>query len=313
MKLNELFNFHNAKSGAFEDHETGEIPFVTNGFRDNGIIGFVKPNKNDRVFNFEGLCISAFCETTVQKPPFLARGNGGSGLTVLEPKSRLTFNQLTQIAGEINLRHSWRFSYGRMAITDRLVDLTIGLESQIKLKKKISDLLPKPSKRVVITKTPEFKEFNVTQLFELGRGDFHALDRLEEGKYPTVSRVAEDNGIVGYFKKPADALIYPKGTITVATTTGDAFVQLDDFICTDNIVILKPKVELTQEDLFFIASMITREKWRVSYGRQCYKTIFAKTNINLPVTPEGNLDKDYIKEVVSKAYHFNDVQVYLRN
>jgi len=59
--------------------------------------------------------------------------------------------------------------------------------------------------------------------------------------------------------------------------------------------------------------MITREKWRVSYGRQCYKTIFAKTNINLPVTPEGNLDKDYIKEVVSKAYHFNDVQVYLRN
>jgi hypothetical protein len=88
--IDDLFIPHTAKSVGFERYAPGDVVYVTNGFRDNGVLGFVKPKAGDRVFKFRGLAVSAFCEATVQIPPFIARGNGGSGLLVLEPKQTLT-------------------------------------------------------------------------------------------------------------------------------------------------------------------------------------------------------------------------------
>lgn len=312
MKLDDLFFFHNAKSKGFEDYHDGEVAFVTNGFRNNGIVGYVTPKKTDRVFDFEGVCLSAFCEATVQKPPFLPRGNGGSGLLVLQAKEKMTSEQLLQIASYINKVHRWKFSYGRMVNKERVKNFDIVVYEKIVLKKTLKELLPKPTKKKYNYEGHKFSTFNITELFELERGDFHALDRLSSGKYPTVSRVAYDNGIVGFYDKPKNARIYPCGTITVATTTGDAFVQLDDFIATDNVVILIPKIKFTLEELFFIAAMINREKWRVSYGRQCYKTTFAKTNICLPIQENRVLDSKHMQKVVSDSYNFNMIKSYIK-
>lgn len=311
MKLNEFFKFHKAKSKGFEDYEKGNVAFVTNGFTNNGIVGYVMPKKGDKVFNFEGICISAFGEATVQKPPFLPRGNGGSGLLVLEPKENITSEKLFQIAAYINQVHRWRFSYGRMANAQRVKNLEIKISENIKLKNTIIDLIPYYKAPKKSYDKPKISIFNITTFFDLERGQFHALDALKEGKYPTVSRVAYNNGIVGFFDKPKNAKIYPKGSITVATTTGDAFVQLDDFIATDNVVILLPKIKFSLEELFFVAAMINREKWRISYGRQCYKTIFAKTNIFLPVRDGNNIDHEYIKKIVSCSYDFEMIKSYV--
>ena len=54
--------------------------------------------------------------------------------------------------------------------------------------------------------------------------------------------------------------------------------------------------------------MINKEKWRVSYGRQCYKTVFAKTNIFLPVNERKELDRDYMKKMVSESYNFDFIK-----
>jgi len=219
---------------------------------------------------------------------------------------------LMQIASYINKVHRWKFSYGRMVNKERVKNLDIVFYEKMSLKKTLKELLPKPTTKKNNYEGHKFSTFNITELFDLERGDFHALDRLSCGKYPTVSRVAYDNGIVGFFDKPKNANIYPSGTITVATTTGDAFVQLDDFIATDNVVILMPKIKFTLEELFFIAAMINREKWRVSYGRQCYKTTFAKTNICLPTQENRVLDSKYMQNVVSNSYNFDMIKSYTR-
>lgn len=313
MKLSDVFDFKNAKSKGFDDYEAGDVAFVTNGFRNNGIQGFVTPQKNDRVINYDAICISAFCEATVQKPNFLPRGNGGSGLLVLKPKKSMTTDDLFQIAAYINKAHSWKFSYGRMVNEERVKNLEIKIDDTIKVKKSLSQLVPKEHKYTTPPKSSKFASFNITKLFDLHRGDFHALDKLEKGKYPTVSRVAYDNGIVGFYERPKKAKVYPKGTLTVATTTGDAFVQLDDFISTDNVVILIPKVPLNLEEKFYIASMINRERWRVSYGRQCYKAIFSKTNIFLPVKQEDEINYAYMREMVENSYNYPEVKSYIEN
>ena len=308
MKIDDIFILHKAKSKGFEVYDKGDIPFITNGFSNNGIIGYVTPMRADRVFDFQGICLSAFCEATVQSPPFLPRGNGGSGLLVLEPKRALSNEELLQIAAYINNAHSWRFSYGRMVNKERVKNLEITFGTQIKLKNSLKGLLPPQPKERAAHMLANFMPFKISTLFELDRGQFHALDKLDSGRYPTVSRVSYDNGIVGFYEKPGKAKVYHRGTITVATTTGDAFVQLDDFIATDNVVILLPKIELNLEERFFIAGMINKEKWRVSYGRQCYKTVFAKTNIFLPVNERKELDRDYMKKMVSESYNFDFIK-----
>jgi hypothetical protein len=313
MKLSCLFKFLNAKSKGFEEYPSGDIAFVTNGFRNNGVVGYVTPLRGDRVFHFEGICISAFCEATVQKPPFLPRGNGGSGLLVLEPRESMALEELMKVASYINSVHGWRFSYGRMVNVERVKDLEINLDFKPHLDKTVQEIIPHHTSSRLEFKNIKFKLFNITDFFTLERGHFHALDRLKEGPYTTVSRVAEDNGVVGFFGKPKNAKAYPGGTITVATTSGDAFVQLNEFIATDNVVILIPKTSFSVEDLFFIACMINRERWRVSYGRQCYKAIFAKTNIFMPVNDDGSLDHEYMRTVVSNSYNFRAVKSFLES
>lgn len=102
------------------------------------------------------------------------------------------------------------------------------------------------------------------------------MDKLDEGELPTISRITYDNGVAGHYGKPDDAETYPAGTITVSTLESDAFVQLEDFIATDNVLILKPKRDFKLTTLFFVQFMINSQKWRFSYGRESYKTLFLR-------------------------------------
>lgn len=308
MLIDDLFYTRTAKSSGFVSYQMGTVPFVSNGFRNNGIIGLVKPKSSDRVFDFEGICISAFCEATVHKPPYIPRGNGGSGLTVLEPKERMDFETLIYVASYINSTYRWKFSYGRMVVKNRIHNLKIVIPDSIKSPQSISDLMPKNHKLNIIEEKIKFKQFGITDFFDLERGDFHALDKLDIGKYPTISRVTFDNGVEGFYDKPKNAKVYPKGTITISSTSGDAFLQLDDFISTDNVLILVPKQNFCIEELLFITIMLNLEKWRISYGRQGYKGLFAKTKIFLPVNIDNSLNIEYMKKIIKNAYHFDMVR-----
>jgi hypothetical protein len=292
-----LFKVCNARSKAYDDHETGDVAFVSNGFSNNGIVGFVKPLKGDRVFDFEAICISAFCEATVQFPPFIARGNGGSKLTVLEPINKMSYEEMLFHAATIS-QQSWKFSFGRMISRNRLRNLQLnGYDKPVHYD--FSKLLPDYEKKDLeeIGKIC-FEQFRIDALFNLERGDFHSLKVLKKGKYPTVSRTTEDNGVVGYSAIPKKAIIHRPLTITVSTTTGDAFVQLEEYLATDNVVICTSKSPMSLGTLFFVALMLNREKWRYSYGRQCYKEKFAKTTITLPVDEQANINQNLIDKIV---------------
>ena len=45
--------------------------------------------------------------------------------------------------------------------------------------------------------------------------------------------------------------------------------------------------------------MVNMVRWRYSYGRQCYKNMFAKTEVVLPVTEAGDLDTKYMTTLVN--------------
>lgn len=153
--------------------------------------------------------------------------------------------------------------------------------------------------------------FNITELFDLKRGDFHSLANLDPGAQPTISRVGTDCGLVGFYERPDKAEVYRPGTITVSTVSGDSFVQPVPFIATDNVLLCTPKgafENLRLTSLFFVQLMLNEVKWRWSYGRQPYIAKFATTQIRLPTTAGGGIDEEYMAAVIESAPHWRVIE-----
>jgi type I restriction enzyme M protein len=187
-----------------------------------------------------------------------------------------------------------------------------GMRDMLAFLVKINRVILKPD---LIRQTPlpikrrplRWEKFLITHYFDLMRGNFHSIARLDEGEYPTISRVSTDNGLVGFYDKPAKARLWEPGTISVSTVSGDAFIQPVPFIATDNVVLCLPNEQYRDMPLpflFFARLMIDFVKWRYSYGRQCYKGKFARTEITLPVKANGELDIDYMREVVESTTYW---------
>ena len=79
---------------------------------------------DDELFQDGGLTVTAFGTAALQPWPFLARGNGGSAVRVLQPRHKMTETDLLWFAAQINLQR-WRFFYARMSIKSRLERLVI--------------------------------------------------------------------------------------------------------------------------------------------------------------------------------------------
>jgi type I restriction-modification system DNA methylase subunit len=190
----------------------------------------------------------------------------------------------------------------------------------IRFERQILNVLPPERKKAIVSyeistqtyhkvndaRPNNTKKIQVTELFNLERGHFHALDKLEEGKYPTISRVSDNNGLVGFFEKPRGAKVFPAGIMTISTVTGDAFIQCSPFIATDNVVMCTPKKPLRDTTMIYIQVLLNKSKWRYSYGRQCYKGSFEKTVIDLPINKENEIDEDYIESIIIKQPYWSE-------
>lgn len=295
-----------SKAGYIEDYVEGKTPLVSATLSNNGIAAYVdaEPVFKAPAISVERVTGTAFVQTT----DFITVPDD---VNVLMPKVNLTLEQLYTVASIIN-NSRWRFSFGRKLTPKRLKALPIPSLD------KLATSLPKLDRFVIAARsphkkarTPKFGVFGITSFFDPVRGDFHALDRLKEGKVATVSRISEDNGIVGYFEKPRDARIYPPLTLTVSSVTGDAFVQPFPFIATDNVLVLLPKSKFSPALLYFFQAMINRERWRCSYGRQLYREKFSKTEVYLPVHERG-IDTEFIEEVMGDCTYWAGIENYAK-
>ena len=179
--IEEIFDVKRPQSGSFDDHETGQVAFVSNGegsgivdslvktrfegvpglahpsatvcwgsirnrgcilhprlgtfvlirpahtFYERIIVGYVKPLENETVYGTAGITISAMSGASVQAPPFIARGTGGSGLVVLQPKTDMVPEQLLCVAADYNRTTRWRFSWYRQITTEHIKRLSVRL------------------------------------------------------------------------------------------------------------------------------------------------------------------------------------------
>lgn len=123
MKIIDLFDAAVAKSKSTDDYPGGDVPFVTNAEINNGVVRYIEPFEDDKVFEGPAICISGLGYATVHYGTFLPKGNGGDSCTILKPKGDLSKSELLYYAALFNTLHGWRFSFGRKTSRRRLENL----------------------------------------------------------------------------------------------------------------------------------------------------------------------------------------------
>jgi hypothetical protein len=296
--LEEIFELHTAKSAGFESYTNGTVAFVTNGLKENGIIGFVEPLTGDKVFTFLGIALSAFCEATVQLPPFVARGNGGSGLIVLEPKRTMSLTQLSYVAAYINTTLRWRFSWYRQASVERVRQLEVPDPETTLIQFHVKKLLPTTSRTKQINWPRNFQPIPLDSLYDLKAGNYHNITDLPPGEIPIVSCGDANNGISGFVRVPEDRVYHHKLTIAFnGMNTLTAKYHPYQFAAKDDVAICFPRTPLQLSTELFIQIMLNRERWRYSYYRKCFMEKLKRFAVFLP-TKQGQINEDGMRTIM---------------
>ena len=295
--INDAFKVHRAKSALFDWHDSGEVPFVSHGSNFGGVIGYVRPMTQDKVFQFNGITISSFCEASVHVPPFIGDGRSGNGLVVLEPRTELNLKQLAYAASYINIALKWRFSWYKQTTADRLRRLPFNFSNIPETKFSVTESLPSYIVNRRQKVKLEFETFTLDSLFDLAPGEYHSASKLEPGSTPVISCGDENNGIIGFFDID-QSNIHASG-MTIAFNGSPLTTKRHpyNFGAKDDVAVCKPKNPFKPSTEFFIQLMLNRERWRYSYYRKCYMDKLKRFKIPLPVR-DSEIDEEGIQVLV---------------
>jgi len=317
-KTRDLFDVKSGDFHATKELDPGTVPLISCGDGNNGLVGYfdIPPDKTyQRAIT---VAYNGSWPLTAKFHPYTFGAK--DDVAVLVPREPTEDIALFYVAAQLN-RMTWRYSYGRKCFRQKLQDVSLmvpvarvegrqrldGAAIAHKFPYNLHSFLPDRGSGIADVPSLPWHLFNILEIFDIKRGDFHSISELDPGSYATVSRVAEDNGVVGKFDRPDGARVYRRGLITVSTVGGDAFVQLEDFIATDNVVVCTPKLSVRVPTLFFVAFALNQQKWRYSYGRQCYSKKLTRVNIYLPVGRGGAIDEDLIEHLVRQASYWPEV------
>jgi hypothetical protein len=312
VPLPELFTIKTGDYHATSELEAGEIPLVSCGETNNGVIG----NFDIPINRTYKRCLTiAYNGTPLLTKFHPYRFGAKDDVGVLMPKKDMNDNALVYFATVLS-RETWRYSYGRKCFSNKIpllkVPTPIDADGDIDeswidslFHREIGSYIPKSAGKNVAIGKMVWQRIPLAELFNFDNGDFNSYGEFPPGQDFIVSRSAENNGVAGHYEVPARARKFPIGAVTVSTVTGDAFVQLHDFFASDKVVILTPKKRMRPAVLFFLAFAINQQRWRFSYGRSCFHRTISLSSVGLPTKADGTLDEDTMENAVAQSSYWH--------
>ena len=160
-------------------------------------------------------------------------------------------------------------------------------------------------------------EYRLGDLFEVNsytkRFDANKVIVLEDGKYPYVVRMSNNNGQKGYIDE--DEIYLNEGnTISFGQDTATMFYQEHPYFTGDKIKILKAKFrEFDKSNAQFFLTTMAKSFESFSWGRSSFSVdIIEKQIISLPVK-DGTIDFDFISSFIAEleAERIAELEAYL--
>lgn len=141
----------------------------------------------------------------------------------------------------------------------------------------------------------EWKEINISELFSFHRFNSIPKKIRKSGKIPFIGASKNDNGISEYILpiKGYDIIDYKCITFGAQGNVGagNSFYQINPFIPSSTIWVLKPKFKIDNYNGSFLAALLETEKFRYNFGNSVKLENLKNTRIFLPSTDKENKNK----------------------
>ncbi|MFL0248027.1 restriction endonuclease subunit S [Candidatus Clostridium stratigraminis] len=164
----------------------------------------------------------------------------------------------------------------------------------------------------------EWKDYHLYDLFEIDPGN--KFDRSKMTAYmPSVNFVGRSstrNGVTAYVDRIDEVEPYKEGNMTIALGgehLGSCFIQKYPFYTSQNVVVLIPLQEMSENVKLFIAHLIRNESANnyLAFARELNAHVKTDFIIKLPITKSGELDISFINEYISSlSYDISNVPEY---
>ncbi len=147
----------------------------------------------------------------------------------------------------------------------------------------------------------DWKEFRLSDYFEIVAGKYHYPSEYDEGLTPYVSASNENNGISQKIDLSPDF----KGNCIVTGKVGcTAFYEPFDFCATSDVNVFVPKISFNEKIGLFIATVINfSENYKWSYGRQCRVGDSNEIIVKLPATNKNEPDWAFMEKYIESLNH----------
>ena len=70
------------------------------------------------------------------------------------------------------------------------------------------------------------------------------------------------------------------------------------FTADDDMLVCVPMRWLKLSTIYYVVAYLNKQQWRYSYGRKCFANKVDKIFVELPVTPDGEIDQQTIEDLI---------------
>lgn len=281
-----------------DDCEPGNIPLISSGSTNNGIVGYIDEKGDGKAQIFKANCITVdmFCNAFYQNEDFYAVSHGR--VNILCPKFKCNL-QIGLFICSIIKKEQFKYSYGRAVYSSEIARMIIKLPSTPDnepdwnyMEQYIKSIKHKPLSTAnqgryssLTLGVENWVEFCVGDLFEVKKGKRLTSDDQTDGDTPYIGAIDSNNGVANYIGQGA---IHDGNTISLSYngSVGEAFYQPKPFWATDDVNVLyfrkENGVAFNKYIALFICAVLRQEKYRYSYGRKWALESMKSTIIKLP-------------------------------
>ncbi|SEL90046.1 Type I restriction modification DNA specificity domain-containing protein [Colwellia chukchiensis] len=138
-----------------------------------------------------------------------------------------------------------------------------------------------------------WKEFSVSELFELKKGESLTKKEMIEGNTPYIGASERNNGLTHFVGQAPNR---KGGEITINRTGSVAHCSYQevDYFASENIFSLKPNFEINLNIGIFICVILNQAKYKYSYGRTLNTQRILDIKLPLPVDINENISFEEI-------------------
>lgn len=302
-----------------DDCEVGEIPLVSSGSTQNGIVGYIDEKGDGKAQIFKGNCITVdmFCNAFYQNQDFYAVSHGR--VNILYPKFKCNL-QIGLFICSIIKKEQFKYSYGRAVYSSEISNMIIKLPSTTDglpdwefMEDYIKSLNCKPpttkvdGKSILDLNIEKWEEFCLGDIFDIKKGKRLTSEDQTDGETPYIGAIDSNNGVANYIGQKA---IHDGNTISLSYngSVGEAFYQPKPFWATDdvNVLYFRPQnnIIFNKYIALFFCAVLRQEKYRYSYGRKWVLESMRTTTIKLPAN-DGKPDYAFMERYM-RALPYGD-------